>query len=343
MGSSGTTITFWRCAAVICVCICCHSSRADTIHAPNRLEVNLGPLTIDVYNNTANFSSYYPSNACPPAGSGQKYSARGCFQRILAAFRAQGVTGVRFFFGLCGGANSTPLQNCGQSWSHVTGPNGTWLSNLNAFFDDLKANTFTCITPTPAHGDWVGVQGNAPSQYLSAAPAPSGQACTGTPLVLQYVPGEPYGRIPCHNTSPYNCTTWPTCTSCQSNVGFRVMPGDNNAYNCSPSNPIFVGWQNLYNVVNAVLSAAHAKGLTVAELDVEQELNPAMFSVVPPRRDLANHNEGYERSGVLLNCPSTAIPLTLQGFNPYDTFRMGTEYSCRRIPRVRGSARCTIS
>src|SRR5665811_695999 len=48
-------------------------------------------------------------------------------------------------------------------------------------------------------------------------------------------------------------------------------------------------------------------------------------SVVPPRRDLANHNEEYERSGVLFNCPSTAIPLTLQGFNPYHTFRMGTE------------------
>ena len=27
-----------------------------------------------------------------------------------------------------------------------------------------------------------------------------------------------------------------------------------------------------------------------------------------------------------LNCPSAAIPLTLQGFNPYHTFRMGTLY-----------------
>ena len=46
-------------------------------------------------------------------------------------------------------------------------------------------------------------------------------------------------------------------------------------------------------------------------------------SVVPPRRVLANHNEEYERSGVLLNCPSTPISLTSQGFNPYHTLWMG--------------------
>ena len=48
-------------------------------------------------------------------------------------------------------------------------------------------------------------------------------------------------------------------------------------------------------------------------------------SAVPPRRVLANHNEEYERPGVLLNCPSTAIPLILQAFNAHHSFGIGAE------------------
>jgi hypothetical protein len=242
---------------------------ADVIHAPSRLEVNLGAVAIDHYDYSHNWASDYPQNACP-AG---RTSVRDCYRGILEAFRAQGVTGVRFFFGLCGGFHSTPLQNCGLNWTQVTGPDSTWLQNLNSFFQDLSDFKILNVTPTPAHGEWVGIEGGSPGQYLPAASAPGGNVCSDTPPMLQYLPTEPYGRIPCHSTPPYQCTDPNNC-GCQENAGFPAGWFNNDAYNCSPRNPIFVGWQNQYNVIAAVISAASNHGLTTAELDFEQELNP---------------------------------------------------------------------
>jgi hypothetical protein len=45
-----------------------------------------------------------------------------------------------------------------------------------------------------------------------------------------------------------------------------------------PQKPFFVGWQNQYNVINAMLAAAAEKELTVFELDFEQELNLVEFT-----------------------------------------------------------------
>lgn len=209
------------------------------------------------------------------------------------------MTGVRFFFGICGGFHSTPLSGCGNTWQYVSGPTGSWTGNLSAFFLDLYNARITNVTPTMAHGDWVGVYGGAPGQYLawqnypSAAP-PAGVAnvCPNTPTVLQYLPGVPYGVRPCSTVSPFSCPSnvsdcasyCPTLNGGVSNPGVPVDDGDH-GYNCSPANPIFVGWQNLYSVAQAVIGAAYntptagAKGLNLFEFDVEQELDMTDFPV----------------------------------------------------------------
>jgi len=58
-------------------------------------------------------------------------------------------------------------------------------------------------------------------------------------------------------------------------------------WNCSSSNPYFVGWQNQYNVVAWMLYKAWSNGLSVTELDGENELDPN-FSTVEARLILDN-------------------------------------------------------
>src|SRR5207244_1665489 len=58
-------------------------------------------------------------------------------------------------------------------------------------------------------------------------------------------------------------------------------PSDINAgYNCSPANPYFVGWQNIYSVVDTVLQKAQSRSLEVNELDIMQELDLQDFTVL---------------------------------------------------------------
>ena len=212
-----------------------------------------------------------------------------CYQSIFANFHAQHVTGVRFFFGICGGFHSTPLSNCGQTYTNVTGPNATWSANVASFFSDLYTNAIFNVEPTMAHSDLVGIstpQGTQGVHYAAPAAPPKTPACSNTPPIVEYAPGLPYGRFACTNTSPYYCPSGQNCsTYCQRNAGFPIDDGYT-GYNCSPANPYFVGWQNLYNIVNAVLKAAYntpttnAKGIIVDEFDVEQELNMVQFPVL---------------------------------------------------------------
>lgn len=237
-------------------------------------------MPFDKYDYSDSAASYMNGgNACPSVSD----SVRSCYQGILANFRQQGATGVRFMFGFCGGAYSTPLQNCGQSWQHVTGPvpNGVWINNVNAFLFDVKKAGIYNITVTPAHGDFIGVygvNGGAVASFQAPQGPPHGQMCDRGLQVLMFQPAAPYGTVPCSNTPPYYCTKQNCKVSdCQPNATYPAGYG-NQAYNCSSSNPIFAGWTNIDNVIGAVLGAARANGLTVVELDVEQEFDPANFT-----------------------------------------------------------------
>ncbi len=257
------------------------------IAQPSALQVNLGFVPFDIYD-----YSHSPSSAdaglqvsCPGINS-----VRACYQTAFARFHAQYVSGVRFFFGLCGGFFSTPLSNCGQNYTNVSGPKAVWVANMQNFLQDLYSAGIYNIAPTPAHSDLASVSslpGVSGIQYLAAAAPPVGQVCH-TPIpqpVLQYAPGLPYGNIPCTTTAPYYCPSGKNrATYCQGNAGFPLDDGYL-GYNCSPANSIFVGWQNLYNVISSILQSAYntptagKKGIVVSEIDVEQELNTTAFPV----------------------------------------------------------------
>src|SRR5689334_17711763 len=83
---------------------------AATIANPSNLQVNLGPVPLDYYDQLHRWSNYFGNNglSCPPNASVQ-----GCYQAVLPNWYAQKVRGVRFMFYYCGGGYSTPLTTCG--------------------------------------------------------------------------------------------------------------------------------------------------------------------------------------------------------------------------------------
>lgn len=229
------------------------------ISGPSRLEVGLSFMPFDDYDFAHPASSKFPYSC--PTGS----SVRSCFQTVLAELRAQGVSGVRVFFQLCG-PDSTPLVNCGQPWTQVyfAGLNTTWMNHVKDFFQDLKDASIQNITLTPAH--------------LSGVPYPMAKSATRTPIS----PPPPDAPIHCAD-APDTIYFYPTAPLGYKDVGggqYHPIGGDlpgNGGYNCAPINPLFVGWQNQYNVIDAMLAAAAEKQLTVYELDFEQELNVMDF------------------------------------------------------------------
>jgi hypothetical protein len=56
-------------------------------------------------------------------------------------------------------------------------------------------------------------------------------------------------------------------------------PVSNDGYNCSPINPYFLGWNNEFDVINAILAAAYGR-VNVYEMETQQELNLASFTVL---------------------------------------------------------------
>jgi hypothetical protein len=238
-------------------------SPVTQIAYPSALQTNIGWVPLDMYDYAHSPSQVGTPLAvsCPGAAT-----VRTCYQAAFANFQSQHVTGVRFIFLLCGGfspnTSVTPLHGCGNSWQQVTSPNPNglgdatdpWMQNLRAFFQDLYDRHLYNVTPTMVHSDQTG------SRLMAPGPAPDGRGCRNQPTELLFLPGEPYGRDP-GTYNPY------------------VGPDNWSAYNCSPSNPIFVGWQNLDNVAAAVIRNANSLGLNLFEFDVEQELNPTSFPV----------------------------------------------------------------
>jgi len=227
---------------------------------PSRLEVGLSYMPFDSYNYETPAISKFPVSC--PSGS----NVRGCFKTILANLFAQGVSGIRIFFQLCG-PDSTPLVNCGLNWPSVgykgnlTPPDLTWINQVNDFFEDVKVAGIQNITLTPVHEAGT----LYPRAKILTAP-PSGFHCLDTPDTVYFYATAPLG--------------YKQVAGSQGIEYHPISPPDNQGYNCAPKNPMFVGWQNQYNVINAMLAAAAQKQLTVFELDFEQEMDLMNFPVL---------------------------------------------------------------
>jgi hypothetical protein len=116
-----------------------------------QLEVNLGPINIDSYdgvspNSYSGVTSGPNIPACSYTGTQSNY--RACVQYVLAQYSAQGVTGVRIYFGMNGESGSTPFLNS----SGALDPN--WLAKLSLFMQDLRAANLRYVSLSPSWATW---------------------------------------------------------------------------------------------------------------------------------------------------------------------------------------------
>lgn len=170
-------------------------------------------------------------------------TVRACIQIQLAGFHRQNVTGLRFMFGIGGGGNSTAIT-----------PDGTlrpaWVQNLSLFLADVKASGIPAVTPTPVWGAWGGDFSVRRTVF---------DACRQRMLTYTFFPAQPFGSL--------------------SENFYPADGGINDAYACSPANPIFVGWRKLYTMLEQVFGAVQQSGLAMTELDIVNEINLSWFTV----------------------------------------------------------------
>jgi hypothetical protein len=219
----------------------CPRPAAGAVHP--QLEVNIGPLWVDQYTyevpNTDR--SIYP--ACSA-----ELSVRKCMQDFLSSYAKQGVRGIRFQFALGGGAGSTPFDSKGNI-------NPQWHRNLKAFFADMKAAGIQDVTPTSTlNASWSGSASGIGLQTMTV-PYRKGPGCTTTGSeTLAFFPWLPYGLDPADNYNPADKEL-------------------NEAYYCSPENPIFWGWEPFLSLVSDVAYQAQQEGINIQEWDVENEVD----------------------------------------------------------------------
>jgi len=126
--------------------------------APAVLEVNLGFVPIDLYQAANNQpdkpgTRFWSNSKCQLTDS-----IRGCVQKMFRSdtngytpdpdnFRGQGVSGVRFFFGINGPLYSTPFDLSEDNGNYL-GIRQQWRDNLRLFFSDLHQYGIARVTPT---------------------------------------------------------------------------------------------------------------------------------------------------------------------------------------------------
>ena len=121
-----------------------------------QLEVNLGPIAIDVYDGTSQNSSSLiasgPNNGNCSYGPGSNY--RACMQSVLNAYAQQGVVGVRVQFGMNGDGIGDPGADSGSLSTPFLNPSGSldpnWLARFSLFLQDVRAANIQYVTFTPA-------------------------------------------------------------------------------------------------------------------------------------------------------------------------------------------------
>jgi hypothetical protein len=190
---------------------------------------------------------------------------------------SQGITGVRFQYGLGGGEYSTPFlftYTSGGSPPYVyKGMSTAWTANLSSFFLDLASYGIVRVTPTPALIEpWSGCVAGVGTGCTITALVGSISTCTGYDsggvnkmTYLYNYPWLPFGL------APFNPAVQDYRPDCQD---------DNNAYNDASGNPAFWGWNALFDVVDATLSTAQSTHLRVDDLDLQNEVNLFDFTVL---------------------------------------------------------------
>jgi hypothetical protein len=196
-------------------------------------------FTLEVNSGPVDFSLYARGGGSDVAGCDANRSYRSCFQAMLSNYASQGVTGIRFMFDL--NTPTGPLASDGSL-------NSTWLEGLNLAFSDIKNSGIRDITITPSWANW------GHGQVLTVH-----DDCKNTDKAFKFYRTSPI---------PYEVDT-----------DYPYNEVGNLSYKCAPKNPIFIGWNNIYNVFSNILSQAQSAKLNVEEFDVVNEINVFWFSI----------------------------------------------------------------
>jgi hypothetical protein len=227
-------------------------------------------MPFSVYDTSHPASTYFTQNglaSCP-----SNVTVEACFVTILDQLKAQSVSGVRIFVTLCS-SNSlafpgVPPNNytCGASYQNLAwnpaqnSVQQTWITNVTNFFKDVAGAGITNVSLTFAGS---GAPFTLPASQASSpngACSTAGACCSDTPSTVTFDPLTPYGL---------EANNYP--------IGQFWTTRNNKGFNCAPNNPYFIGWTNIFNVINAVLAAAKGH-VTVYELELAQEINIMAFS-----------------------------------------------------------------
>ncbi|HTS65994.1 MAG TPA: putative Ig domain-containing protein [Candidatus Acidoferrales bacterium] len=264
-------------------------------------EINMGAMSYfaTLTAGYQNYETFYDDNhslANPPgvpAGfpvlmANCRYPSRErtCYREILAKYRSQGVTGVRFQI-----FDSHEALGWDMKQGNTSGSDA-WTAGITAFFQDLHDAQIYNITPTmyntPAIGNDINNLNvkNYPDTYTPEDPyrytvrtnvqprigaVPGGGSCpTDTIPMMRWSPTSPFGER-CLRTSDKSDSN--QCLTDPANNEWDIDgSGDPKAYDCSPANPNFFGWDKILAFYDRLLTAAQSSGLTVEEFDLQNEI-----------------------------------------------------------------------
>lgn len=251
-------------------------------YSPTKTEVNLGPVPIDLYFSTN--GSTLPN--CPST-----YTIRQCIKLFFNNnsgsspyssdnYVGQGVTGVRFMFGVMGGGNSTAWDSSGNVRS-------TWVTNLSAFLSDLYSFGIVRVTPTPSLDGW-----GQPTNTITL----DSSDCSGASS-LYFYRWLPWGYAQANPAVP-------ECSG--NNNGYSTANGN---YNPGHTSSNFWGWSPLFNLVNTVMSSVYSAGLQLREFDLNNEFDILDYTV--SARLIYDNTTSTDVLGTLRGYASN------YGFDPY--------------------------
>ena len=242
--------------------------QAQIYIAPTPLEANLGILPIDIYT-TPLYTDIFPGASCHTTGG---TTPRTCIQQFLANYASQEVTGIRFQFALGDGDWSAwpdgnyPFYSSYSTPFHADGSlNTDWSDNLGLFLADVKAAGINNVTPYTVMSYYWSGWNNPTFQTTQTL-----NDCHGNSQTYYFYPWLPFGMV----IPPAGSNPDPLI------IPWAADSETNDAYNCSPANPTFWGWEPYLDLVWEMTVDAYYDGVNIEEFETEAEVNLEDFTVL---------------------------------------------------------------
>jgi len=216
------------------------------------------------------FNDYLNSTPFPIAPCTNRLTFRDCTKRFVESLVKQGVTGVRVTFGLMGAVGSTALDANGDVRPE-------WLGRVGLFFMDLRQAGILRVALHPALGNH-----QDPASFVSLPD------CNQVQVPRYFWQTSPIAYIPDGGGGFKPDNSY--------GGSFPYGPG---SYNCSPANPVFLGWGKIYKLMDQVVVKAVEQGLAVDELEILSEMNLQDFSI--QARFIYDNKHGVEGTPCEIN------------------------------------------